>query len=1024
MINMKSLLALLITCCLGWSAQAATVQVSGRVFFGSSLETVANYPIWVYSENGRTSLFTNEDGSYQASVEAVLSENGFAKVTVETFDICSAQLHTIILGVSSDSTNFANVDFKVCVGVRPPSNGGCGAFFMNESNSDDPLTVHFRDLSYSGMPITNWYWNFGDGATSTDQNPTHTYVQSGIYTVTLRILAVQDITSETPDTSCVSSFSYTIIVGNFDQCNCLAIYDPVCVATPSGGFITFPNKCIALCEGYDENILTTCPNPDCVCPAVYDPVCVLLDNGDVVQFGNACEAACQGYSREDFVDCDSGGCVCPEIYDPVCVVVNGDTLTYSNACFAECAGFDSTDFIECRPNDCICPPVYDPVCIKLADGNIISYNSRCEALCNGFKESDIVPCASECDCPTDEYDPVCVIMPDGSIKEFVSPCYAKCNGFTPDDFVECDTSCICPEYYDPVCAVVNGDTLEFANICFATCAGFSGDQLFTCNPQTDCLCTLEYNPVCVVSPSGDIIEFANACAAECAGYTEDDFIECSSDCHCPLEIYEPVCAISADGDTLRFNNRCLASCAGFSEDELFFCTPPNDDCLCPLIYDPVCVLNGDTVLIKFPNPCVAECNGFSSEDFVDCNNTCVCPEYYDPVCVVVNGDTITYGNACFAACDGYGADDLIRCNNNEPRDCYADFFVKRASEASLEITFIDNSYTPIRTFESWHWNFGDGTTAEGQTVTHTYAEPGMYQVTLTVMSADSCSARTIREIYIREDDVVTGPDCRALFLFRQDSNNPRTFKFNDLSLGEAISWHWDFGDGATSNEQNPTHTFAYDGVFYVQLITRTPNCESRTSMIVYVDPNAVYDNECNALFIPLLYVDSLQIFFRNMSSTDAIEYFWDFGDGATSTRRDPEHTYREMGIYEISLTITTADGCTNTFTGTINLTSQHFTGAPAYLETTDTDEAQAFAEFKLYPNPVNETLRLEFGMPASGAYQLSIFSLEGKLLRTSKHEAFTGKNNVQISVGELPPGMYLLRIQSHEHSKMVKFVKS
>ncbi len=793
----------------------------------------------------------------------------------------------------------------------------------------------------------------------------------------------------------------------------------------NGDTLTYSNACFAECAGFDREDFITCQPNACLCPPVRDPVCVRLADGTIREFDNKCFALCSGFKESDIVPCDSGDCVCPWYYGPVCVIdANGDTLTFSNPCFAECAGYDSTDFVECRPNDCICPPVYDPVCIKLADGNIISYNSRCEALCNGFEESDIVPCASECDCPTDEYDPVCIIMPDGTIKEFVSPCYAKCNGFTPDDFVECDTSCICPEYYDPVCTVVNGDTLEFANICFATCAGFSGEQLFTCNPQTDCLCTLEYDPVCVISPSGDIIEFKNACVAGCVGYTEDDFIECPSDCHCPLEIYEPVCAISADGDTLSFNNRCIARCAGYSEDELFFCTPPNEDCLCPLIYDPVCVLNGDTVLIKFPNPCVAECNGFSPEDFVECNNTCVCPEYYDPVCVVVNGDTITYANACFAACDGYGADDLIRCNNNEPRDCYADFFVKRADEASLEITFIDNSYTPIRSFESWHWNFGDGTTAEGQTVTHTYARSGMYRVTLTVMSADSCSARTTREIYIREDDVVTGPDCRALFLFRQDSDNPRTFKFDDLSLGEAISWHWDFGDGTTSTQQNPTHTFAYDGVFYVQLIIRTPNCESRTSMIVYVDPNAVYDNECNALFIPLLYVDSLQILFRNMSSADAVEYFWDFGDGTTSTQRDPEHTYREMGIYEISLTITTADGCTNTFTGTINLTNQNFTGAPAYLETTDTDEVQAFAEFKLYPNPVNETLRLEFSMPASGAFQLSIFSLEGKLLQTSKHEAFTGKNNVQISAGELPPGMYLLRIQFHEHSKMVKFIKS
>ncbi|MBK7872748.1 MAG: PKD domain-containing protein [Saprospiraceae bacterium] len=1033
MIKMKSLLslALALCACLSLWGQAVTVNLSGRVLIGSELQPAANYPVWINTENGgRQTIHSSEDGSFNTAIDLALDANGFAKVSVETFDFCSAQTLARSFIIIPDSTTFYNITFRICAGARPPANGGCGAFFTSTQDSDDPLTVKFQDLSYSTSPITSWKWDFGDGNVSNQQNPNHTYAQGGIYTVQLNIIAETDITSETPDSTCSSAFRYTIFIGDYNNCNCTKEYIPVCIATPSGGFLTFPNRCYALCEGYSEDIFVPCQDSTCVCPAVYDPVCVVV-NGDTITFGNACEAACRGFGEGDFVECrNDGGCVCPEYYDPVCVVVNGDTLTYSNICFATCAGFDSTDIIQCQPNACLCPPVYDPVCVMLADGNIRPFDNKCFALCNGFKESDIVPCdTSGCACPL-IYDPVCVAN-NGDTLTYSNRCFAICAGVDPADIVQCQpNACICPPVYDPVCIKLDdGIIIQYNSRCEALCNGFNENDFVRCD-STNCECpTDEYDPVCVILPDGSIKEFVSPCYALCAGYTPDDFIECDSNaCNCPLTVYEPVCAISPNGDTLTFDNRCFARCAGYSEDQLFFCNYTGD-CLCPFIYDPVCVLNGDTLLITFPNACVAECYGFSPEDFVDCDSSnCVCPEYYDPVCVIsANGDTLTFDNPCFAACSGYYAGDFIRCNNDPVRNCYADFYARQEDSTSLEISFYDKSYADNQII-SWQWDFGDGIIEEGGaadngSINHIYERPGLYKVVLTIITRDGCSSTTVRHVYVYDSGVVNSPNCQAVFLFRQEPTDNNTLYFRDFSIGNIVSWKWDFGDGNTSNAQNPTHTYASTGVFFVKLTVRTADCTSTTSMIVFVDPNAIYENECNALFLPLLYVDSMQVFFRNLSSPDAVAFLWNFGDGSTSTERDPFHTYGSADTYEVSLTATTANGCMNTFRVILNLGSQDFTSNPAYLVLTDTDQAITFSDLKLYPNPAKDQLNLEFNLPQSGDYQLNIFSLEGKLLQSRNESAASGKNITQVQIGDLPTGVYFLRIQSNEHIKTLKFVK-
>ena len=142
-------------------------------------------------------------------------------------------------------------------------------------------------------------------------------------------------------------------------------------------------------------------------------------------------------------------------------------------------------------------------------------------------------------------------------------------------------------------------------------------------------------------------------------------------------------------------------------------------------------------------------------------------------------------------------------------------------------------------------------------------------------------------------------------------STPHTVFFTDQSTSPD-TWLWNFGDGSTSRAQNPIHTYISAGIYTVSLtITDTVVGGSSTKSI----PMAVTVEVPTADFngSSLFGCGPLTINFTNASTT-AVSYLWNFGDGNTSTLENPTHTYQNRGSYSVSLTITTANGCTNTRT--------------------------------------------------------------------------------------------------------------
>lgn len=193
-------------------SQTYDLTVSGLVTDFNSGAPVPGQEIIVYTDSvaGGNVFFgtalTNEAGLYNITFSPIMGEQGI--VTAETMS-CGM----IVSGSAGYSPNQYNVviDLQIC--ADSSGGGDCQAMFDYSINDPDPTTVNFIDYS-SGYPTT-WYWEFGDGITSTMQNPTHTYNAMGTYWVTLTI--------ENDSTMCSSTIVSPVIVED-------SIFPPECQA--------------------------------------------------------------------------------------------------------------------------------------------------------------------------------------------------------------------------------------------------------------------------------------------------------------------------------------------------------------------------------------------------------------------------------------------------------------------------------------------------------------------------------------------------------------------------------------------------------------------------------------------------------------------------------------------------------------------------------------------------------------------------------------------------------------------------
>jgi len=130
---------------------------------------------------------------------------------------------------------------------------------------------------------------------------------------------------------------------------------------------------------------------------------------------------------------------------------------------------------------------------------------------------------------------------------------------------------------------------------------------------------------------------------------------------------------------------------------------------------------------------------------------------------------------------------------------------------------------------------------------------------------------------------------------------PMTVRFYDTSSGVPTSWVWNFGDGGTSTEQNPSHTYTTAGSYPVSLTVRNEYGTSQKSELNFILAGTLPSAQFTA--IPSEGAVPLVVQFNDLSTGIPSTFAWDFGDGETSTEKSPLHTYTREGIYDVALTV-------------------------------------------------------------------------------------------------------------------------
>ncbi|MBI5669851.1 MAG: PKD domain-containing protein [Chloroflexi bacterium] len=227
----------------------------------------------------------------------------------------------------------------------------------------------------------------------------------------------------------------------------------------------------------------------------------------------------------------------------------------------------------------------------------------------------------------------------------------------------------------------------------------------------------------------------------------------------------------------------------------------------------------------------------------------------------------------------------------------------------LTVKFTNQSTGQITTY---NWNFGDGTQSAEQSPTHQFTTVGTYNVILTVSGPGGSSSVT-RKITV--EDPVIPPPVAAFRTDKSSGDAPLAVQFINQSTGQMQSFNWDFGDGTTSTDANPAHTYNNPGTYTARLTVVGPGGQNTAQQIITVTqkPNAPV---AGFVATPTSGNAPLTVQFTNQSTGQITSYRWDFGDGTQSDTQNPSHTYATPGTYTVTLTVT-GPGGTDDAQGTV-----------------------------------------------------------------------------------------------------------
>lgn len=238
----------------------------------------------------------------------------------------------------------------------------------------------------------------------------------------------------------------------------------------------------------------------------------------------------------------------------------------------------------------------------------------------------------------------------------------------------------------------------------------------------------------------------------------------------------------------------------------------------------------------------------------------------------------------------------------------ADFEYEYDTCVAGPVQFTDLSKSGGGDVTSWRWDFGDKDTSKVQNPSHLYKKPGNIPATLMVMDVNRCRDTITKTIpyFPVPNLIVIAPNaftgCAPADIFFDNLSTP---------IDETYNISWDFGDGSTSTEISPTHTFQNPGTYTVSIgITSPIGCQTDTTFNQLI--NILPAPEAGFTFTPQEPSNLEPLVRFSDQSQRANRWLWDFGNGASAIVQNPTYTYRDTGMFVVTQIVTHPSGCRDT----------------------------------------------------------------------------------------------------------------
>ncbi|MFT3936500.1 MAG: PKD domain-containing protein [Chitinophagaceae bacterium] len=821
-----------------------TVNALPKPLFKVS-DTTGCYPLKVN--------FTDQSLAQEGNIikwEWDLGDGSLSSLQNPSFIYKNPGMYNVALRVTNSAGCVATVSKEQYIKIKDGINASY-TFSGNNSQCAPPSVIHFTNTS-TGTGTMSYQWFFGDGNTSTLENPSNSYTNTGLYTIQLIVKNnVGCVDTLIKKDSIAIGAAHAMFTGPDSVCqNMLAQFTNT--SQPATGKLqwSFGNNSFST----DEKANTTYATP-----GVYN-VKLIADFGackdSLTKPVKVLPAVKADFTADQTVSCKIPFNVLFKNLSPVAVSYQwffGDstssTLPNPTHTYTKAGAFDVT-LITTNSNGCTDTlqqkkfVTVSPAVIKIDDLPV----TGCAPLtfAPSYSVSSLVPIASYKwnfgDGTTSTSDaPSHIYTQPGSYT--VTLTYTTINGCTD--------------------SIVYKDAVR---------AGQKPKASFTATPTNACAST----PIMFTDNStGTITNYL--------WYFGDGVTDTSRN---PTHLYNDTGYFSIT--LIVSNNGCTDT---LRKPNYVYIKPP----IAKFAVDVQCA---DPFNFAFTNYSIGAVNW--TWDFGDgTSSTVLNPTHkyinkgnYVVKLTATNGScihTAAYGARIIQEKADFAADKTVVCKNDS-------------------VTFTPTGFNRSN-IAAYKWS-SDGKTDTAYIFKTAYKKSGKYTVQLIITNISGCRDTMTKTDYI----IVNGPTAdfktAASAVCLKDGG---TMQFTDMSATDGThaitKWAWDFGDNAVAAAASPAHTYGKEGYYTVALkVTDTEGCTdsiNKANQVYIANPKAAFSSN------DTMSCQNKPVAFINQSAGQSLQYSWSFGDNSSSTTENPVHNYTVVGLYNVSLKIKDTYGCTD-----------------------------------------------------------------------------------------------------------------